>query len=122
MSVRGIYSKLRYNTNDDPDTSWNQYDGTGITINAYLKSRKADKLADPTGLGQLTWVRIEVKAEEATVFVSTYRPYKNTTGTLTVWNQHVRYFQREHDIEAPDTHELFITDLFVALGSMRDEG
>ena len=40
----------------------------------------------------------------------------------TGWNQQVRYFQREHDIEVPDIHELFITDLCAALGSMQDEG
>ena len=38
-----------------------------------------------------------------------------------MWNQQVRYFQREHDIEVPNIHELFINDLCAALGSMRDE-
>ena len=65
---------------------------------------------------------IEGKAGKATVFVSAYRPCKNTLGTLTVWNQQVQYIQREHDIEVPDIHELFINNLCVALGSMQDEG
>ena len=87
-----------------------------------MKSRIADKGSNPTRLGSWTCVQIEGKAGEAIVFVSAYRPCKNTTGMSTVWNQQLRYFQREHDIESPDIHELFITDLCAALGSMRDEG
>ena len=89
MSARGTYFKLSYNTNDGPDTPWNQYEGTGITVNTNLKSRMSDKRSDPIGFGRWTWVRIEGKAGEATVFVSAYRPCKNTLWTLTVWNQQV---------------------------------
>ena len=53
------------------------------------KSLMSDKGSDPTGLGRWTWVCIEGKSGEATVFVSVYRPCKNTSGTLTVWNQQV---------------------------------
>ena len=63
-----------------------------------MRSGMADKYSDPTKLGRWTWVRIEGKAGEATVFVSAYRPCKNTKGMSTVWNQQVRYFQREHKI------------------------
>lgn len=68
------------------------------------------------------WVRIEGKAGEATLFVSVYRPYKNTEWMLTVWNQHVRYFQREKEVEKLDIHSLFIKDLFKELGTLCDKG
>ena len=53
--------------------------------------------------------------------MSAYRPFKNTKGMSTVWNQQVRYLQREHTIEVPDIHELFITDLCATLGFMRED-
>ena len=37
----------------------------------------------------------------------------------TVWNQHVRYYQSERDIDEPDVHPLFIADLCTALGDLR---
>ena len=40
----------------------------------------------------------------------------------TVWNQQVRYFQRETDTEELDIHALFITDLFKVFGEIRDSG
>ena len=40
---KGKYSRLSYNTNDGERTKWNQYGGTGITLNADLKSRITTK-------------------------------------------------------------------------------
>ena len=100
----------------------NQYGGTGVTLTADMKSRMASKGSDPTKLGRWTWVRIEGKAGESTVFVSAYRPCKSTTGMDTVWNQHVRYYQRERDIEEPDIHDLFLQDLCTTLANFRDSG
>ena len=91
MSTRnkGTYSRLSYNTNDGEGTKWNQYGGTGITLNANLKSRMTTSGSgdDPTKLGRRTWVRIGGKDGIATVFVSAYRPCKNTSGLYTVWSQ-----------------------------------
>ena len=56
---------------------WNQYGGTEVTLMADMKSRMASKDADPTKLDQWTWVRIEGKAGESTVFVSAYCPCKS---------------------------------------------
>ena len=89
MTMKGSYSRLSYNTNVGDSTTWNQYGGTGVILTADMKSRMASKGADPTKLGQWTWVRIEGKAGKSTVFVSAYRPCKNTTSMDTVWNQHV---------------------------------
>ena len=33
MMNKGTFTRLSYNTNDGPDTLWNQYGGTGITLN-----------------------------------------------------------------------------------------
>ena len=54
--------------------------------------------------------------------MSAYQPCKIVTGMSTVWNQHVRYYQNERDIEVPDVHAHFITDLCTALGDLRDLG
>ena len=77
ISDKGTYSRLRYNTNDGPDVSWRQYGGAGITLTADLRSYISDKGGDPNKLGKWTWMSIEGKAEESTIFVSTYCPCKN---------------------------------------------
>ena len=84
MTMKGSYSRLSYNTNDGDSATWNQYGGTGVTLNADLRSRMSTKGSDPTMLGCWTWVRIEGKAGESTVFVSAYRPCENTNGMNTV--------------------------------------
>ena len=61
-------------------------------------------------------------AGKSTVFVSAYRPCKNITGMDTVWNQHVRYYQDEREIEEPDVHALFLVDLCKTLADFRDFG
>ena len=80
MSMKGSYSRLTYNTNDGDSTPWNQYEGTGVTLTTDMKSRMASKGPYPTKLDQWTWVRIEGKAGESTVFVSVYCPCKNMKG------------------------------------------
>ena len=40
----------------------------------------------------------------------------------TVWNQHVRYYQDERDIEEPDVHALFLVDLCKTLSDFCDFG
>ena len=82
----------------------------------------ATKGSDPTKLGRWTWVRIEGKAGESTVFVSAYRPCESTNDTDTVWNQHVRYYQEVREIEEPDVHALFLEDLCKILSDFRDFG
>ena len=72
MTMKGSYSRLSYNTNDGDSAAWNQYGGTGVTLNADLRSRMTTKGSGPTKLGRWTWVRIEGKAGESTVFVSAY--------------------------------------------------
>ena len=55
----------------------------GVTLTADMKSRMVSKGADPTKLGRWTWVRIEGKASECTVFVSAYHPCKSIKGVST---------------------------------------
>ena len=76
ITMKGSYSRLSYNTNDGDSTAWNQYGGTSVTLTADMRSRMASKGSDPSKLGRWTWVRIEGKAGESTVFVSAYRPCK----------------------------------------------
>ena len=121
-TMKSTSSCPSYNTHNSDVTPWNQYGGTGVTLTDDMKSLMAAKGVDPSKLGQRTWVRLECKAGEATVFVSAYRPCKRITGMCTVWNQHVRYYQRERDIEEPNGHALFIADLCSALGDLRDLG
>ena len=40
----------------------------------------------------------------------------------TVWNQHVRYYQDEREIEEPDVHALFLVDLCKTISDFRDFG
>ena len=87
-----------------------------------MKSRMASKGPDPTKLGRWTWIRIEGKTDESTVFVSAHRPCKSTSGIDTVWNQHARYYQDEREIEEPDVHALFLVDLCKTLSNFRDFG
>ena len=39
MTMKGSYSRLSYNTNNGDSAAWNQYGGTGVTLNADLQSR-----------------------------------------------------------------------------------
>ena len=91
-----------------------------LGITADIKSRMASKGSDPSKLGRWTWVRIEGKAGESTVFVSAYRPCKRTSGIDTVWNQHVRYYQDKMEIEERDVRALFIVDLCKTLADLWD--
>ena len=38
---KGTFTRLSYNTNDGKDTKWNQYGGTGITLNKDMRARKS---------------------------------------------------------------------------------
>ena len=79
MINKGTFTCLSYNTNDGKDTKWNQYGGTGITLNADMRSRmiKGGVGGDPTKLGRWTWTSIGGKDGIATVFFSAYRPCHN---------------------------------------------
>ena len=99
MLSKGTYTPLSYNTNDGDNVSWDQYSSTGVTVNSNMKSQMASKGANPSKLGRWTWVQFVGKASEATMFVSTYCPYKNKKGILAVWNQQVCYFQRKTERE-----------------------
>ena len=76
----------------------------------------------PSKLGRWIRARIEGKSGEATICVSTYRPFKNINRMSTVQNQQVCYFQQERQIEELDVYTLFITNLCKALGDMGDLG
>ena len=62
MSVmnKGTMTCLSYNTNNGAGTRWNQYGGTGFTINADMRARVTQDGwgSDPTKLGKWTWTRI----------------------------------------------------------------
>ena len=58
-----------------------------------MRSRMASKGVDPRKLGRWTWVQIEGKAGEATMFVSAYYHFKNKKRMSTVWNQQVSTFE-----------------------------
>ena len=98
------FTRLSYNTNDGKDTKWNQYGGTGITLNADMRARmiKDGVGGDPTKLGRWRWMRIGGKDGIATVFVSAYRPCCNQDRLHTVWSQQARYFKDNKDIRKPD--------------------
>ena len=73
---KGTMTRLSYNTNNGTGTRWNQYGGTGFTINADMRARVTQNGwgNDPTKLGRWAWTRIRGKDGIATVFVSAYRP------------------------------------------------
>ena len=121
---KGTFTRLSYNTNDGTNTKWNQYGGTGITLNTDMRARKAkDGVGgDPTKLGRWTWTKICGKGDITTVFVSAYRPCHNPDGLHTVWSQQARYFKDHEDIQEPDVQALFIRDLCKFLGDLRDDG
>ena len=110
---KGIFTRLTYNTNDEKDTKWNQYGGTGITLNVDMRSRKLQDGVggDPTKLGRWTWTKINGKDGIISVFVSAYRLCHNPDKMQSVWSQQVRCFKDNVDICVPDVHALFIRDL-----------
>ena len=61
MTLKGSYLRLGYNTNDGDSAAWNQYGGTGVTLNADLQSRMATKGSDPTKLGRWTWSGLKAR-------------------------------------------------------------
>ena len=86
MMNKGTFTRLSYNTNNRKDTKWNQYGGTGITLNIDMRARmtKGGSGGDPTKLGRWTWARIGGKDGITTVFVSAYRPCHNFDDLHTV--------------------------------------
>ena len=56
---KGTSTCLSYSINDGKDTKWNQYGGTGTTLNADMRLRKSqDGIGgDPTKLGRWTWTK-----------------------------------------------------------------
>ena len=52
MSMKGSFSCLSYNTNDNDTACWIQYGGTGVTITADMKSRMEDQDSDPTKIAR----------------------------------------------------------------------
>ena len=119
---KDTFTRLSYNTNDK-DPKWNQYGGTGITLNADMRARKAkDGVGgDPTKLGRWTWTKICGKGGITSVFVSVYRSCCNPDGLHTVWSQQARYFKDHEDIQEPDVQALFTRDLCNFLGDLRDD-
>ena len=111
MNSCGTLSRLSYNIhdnkNDERKGPWSQYGGTGFTINEKLKAIKADHCDDSFNAGRWSWVKIEGKDKKFTVFISAYRPYKNTAGINSVWNQQVRFFQKENQYQEPDILDNF---------------
>ena len=53
---KGTLMRLSYNTNNGEGTKYNQYGGTGITLNADMRARmtKGDWGGDPTNLMRWT--------------------------------------------------------------------
>ena len=92
VTNKGTMTRLSYNTNDGPRTKWNQYGGTGFTINADMRARITQKGwgNDLTKLGRWTWTRIGGKDGIATVFVSAYRH-------VTAQIAHIRYGGSKQD-------------------------
>ena len=56
------------------------------------------------------------------MFIAAYRLFKNIKGLTTVCNQQVRYFQKEHQIQNPDIHELFHDNLCQFIGNLCNKG
>ena len=100
-TMKGSYTCLSYNTNNIEDTKWNQYGGTGFTLNANMRSRMTERGSGghSTKLRRWNWVCIGGKDGVATIFVSVYQPYKSINGLKTVWNQQAQYFKHEEVIK-----------------------
>ena len=43
MMNKGTFTCLSYNTNNGPDTLWNQYGGTRITLNKDMRAKKSER-------------------------------------------------------------------------------
>ena len=88
MNSCGTFSQLNYNIhnnkNDASSGPWRQYGGTGFAINENFRARKVDHGGNSCNLGRWSWVNIEGKDNKCTVFISSYRPCKNTAGINTV--------------------------------------
>ena len=75
--------------------------------------------SNPTKLGKWTWVKIEgegkARLEKQPCLCQCqhiYYPCKSTKmNVLIILNQQVQHFKREQQIEEPDIHTMFITDI-----------
>ena len=111
MYSHGTFSPLNYNIfngkNNKQKGPWRQFGGTGFTINENYRAIKADQYRYSQHLGQWLWERIEEKNNKSKVFISAYRPCKNTKLFSSVYNQQFRYFQIDYQNQDPDIHEIF---------------
>ena len=55
-------------------------------------------------------------------FISAYRPYKNTKGISSVWNQQVRYFQKGVQSQDPKIHKNFDTQICLFIDNLHNKG
>ena len=120
---KGTFSVVGYNKTVKCD-NWKQPGGTGITITKNMVTRKDKEGSgfDETGLGRWSWVRIEGKAKELTVFISAYRPCKNRKNLISVWNQQERFFKSKERITSPNVQMIFENNLCKVIQSTMEKG
>lgn len=79
---------------------------------------------DPTGLGRWTWTRFRGKGQMCLRVVVVYVPCVST-GPLSVWSQHLSYFNKLNDNEwtaNPDPRKRLFTDLAASIYEWIDDG
>ena len=105
---KGSYLRVGFNKMGNCE-DWKQSGGTGITITKHIAARKDKEGSgfDPTGMDKWSWVRIEGKTKERTVFTSAYRSCKNRSDLNSIWNQQERFFKSKNKITSPDVQMLF---------------
>jgi hypothetical protein len=97
-----------------------QYGGVSLWSINKAAHRVTTSGQDTTGLGRWAWTHYRGRNNVSLRVVTAYRPVRNTTGAMSVWNQQRSYFDDKNDDRCP--RELFNVHLADAIRTWLDAG
>jgi hypothetical protein len=114
-----MFTVLGFNWQELDVASWHQVGGCGsITVVEEYTSMKVEHGVDATGLGRYCWAVLQGQQNKRVRVVLAYHPVENKKQDMgLVWNQHVRYFCKEHLLYDIDPHEQVLEDLLNSMES-----
>jgi hypothetical protein len=109
--VGKTFNVIGFNRKELDMATWHQVGGCGITVMEEYASMKVEHGVDSTGLGCYCWVVLQGRLNTRVHIVSAYCPVENNRDVLSVWNQHIRYFQQEQLLYDIDPREQMLDEL-----------
>ena len=119
-SENALRTIAAYNTHEN--FSRRQYGGTFQLTFGELAARVVDTGVDERQLGRYAWTKFQGRHGHVTRIISVYVPCKThrSSGTLTIINQHRRYFEAQGMTDCP--RSILLADIQHLLSQWRQDG